>query len=140
VVPRDDETQRRRGAEAVAIRNVIAELERLLELLRARLVELVPVGSRTPSASEIAKEVIDYLEEKTNPGIEPRRLPPPAPTPLLTESERVRRKVAQVLDEGKARRWDDLSKTSRGTVIAVALAAGLGIIGRVLEAAIRGHW
>ena len=135
--PRDDEIQRRRGAEAVAIRNVIGELERLLELLRARLVELVPVGSRTPSASEIAKELIDYIEEKTNPAM---RLPPPPATPLLTESERVRRQVAHVLDQGKARRWDELSKTSRGTVIVAVLTVVLGIVGRVLEAAIRGHW
>jgi uncharacterized protein YqgV (UPF0045/DUF77 family) len=136
-LPRDDEIQRRRGAEAVAIRNLIGELERLLELLRARLVELVPVGSRTPSASEIAKELIDYIEEKTNPGM---RIPPPPATPLLTESERVRRQVSHVLDQGKARRWDELSKTSRGTVIVAVLTLVLGIVGRVLEAAVRGHW
>lgn len=140
MVPRDDEIQRRRGAEAVAIRNLIAELERLLDMLRARLVELVPVGSRTPSASEIASEIIDYLEEKTNPGVEPRRLPPPPATPLLTESERVRRKVTQVLDEGKARRWDDWAKVSGKTVVAVVLAGVLGLVARALEAAIRGHW
>jgi hypothetical protein len=140
VAPRDDEIQRRRGAEAVAVRNLIDELERLLELLRARLVELVPVGSRTPSASEIAKEVIDYLEEKTNPGVEPRRLPPPAPTPLLTESERVRRKVSQVLNEGKAQQWDDWGRISRKTILATVLVGVLGLIARALEAAIRGHW
>jgi hypothetical protein len=148
VAPRDDDaSRRRRSAEALEVRNRIAELERLragldreLELEQRRLVELVPVGSRTPSAHEIAVEIVDYLEEKTNPGIEPppRRLPPPPPAPH--DSDRVRRKVVEVLDEGKARRWDDLSRTSRHTIVAVVLAALLGVVGRLLEAAIRGHW
>ena len=52
----------------------------------------------------------------------------------------MRRKVSQVLNEGKARRWDDLSTTARTVILGTAFAGVLTLLARVLEAAIRGHW
>lgn len=113
--------------------------------MRARLEELEPPPprGRIPSAHDIAEEIkgdlLEYLEEKTNPRIEA----PPATSSTRTsrtDSERVRATVVAVVNEGKAARWDDFWKAWRKAIIAGIAVAVLGAAGRVIEAALRGHW
>lgn len=125
------------------LRQLLEQLEQAADVVRARLQQLEPPPTprgRIPSAHDIAQEIkgelLEYLEEKTNPGLDP----PPTTRTSKTDSERVRATVVAVVNEGKAARWDDFWKTWRKAIIAGIAVALLGAVGRLIEAAVRGHW